>query len=182
MPLAAASVKREPIHSRSVSSYGYRREDGLWDIEGHLVDTKSYSFSNMDRGTVESGEPVHEMWLRITVDDDLVIHATEASTEHGPFNICRGAVGNFSKIEDIKIGPGFRREINKLVGGTHGCTHVRELLAAIATTAFQTIIPITSKKASGSPAKNNQFIGTCHAYAPGSEVVRKLWPEHYEEV
>lgn len=177
MPLSKNNIKRELIHKRRIQCYGYRREDNLWDIEGHLIDTKTYDFSNMDRGSVSAGEPVHEMWLRITVDDDLVIHATEAATEFGPFNICPGAVPNFSKIKNIKIGPGFRAEINKLVGGSLGCTHLRELLGPMATTAFQTIIPIRSKKANGNAAKNHSLIGSCHAYSPGGEVVRRIWPE-----
>ena len=27
-------------------------------------------FENADRGTIHAGEPVHEMWLRPTIDDD----------------------------------------------------------------------------------------------------------------
>lgn len=181
MPLSDSKVERELLHNRTVQCYGYRRQDGFWDIEGHLVDTKTYDFSNTDRGAVTAGEPVHEMWLRITVDDDLVVHQTEASTEQGPFNICVGAVANFPSIKDVKIGPGFRREINKQVGGTHGCTHLRELLGPMATTAFQTIIPIRSRKANGNAAKNYSLIGSCHAYAPGSEVVKRLWPEYDSE-
>ena len=180
MPLSESNSKRELIHKRKVECCGYRRQDGLWDIEGHLIDTKTYDFSNMDRGQVKAGEPVHEMWLRITVDDDLVIQATEASTEYGPFSICPGAVPNFSKIKNIKIRPGFRGEVNKVVGGAHGCTHLRELLGAMATTAFQTIVPIRSKKANGNTAKNTGLVGTCYAYAPGSEVVKRLWPEYKE--
>lgn len=177
MPLSKNKVRRKLVHKRSVECHGYRRDDNLWDIEGHLIDTKTYDFSNRDRGTVRAGEPVHEMWLRITVDDDLVIHETEASTEYGPFNICPGAVPNFSKIKNIKIGQGFRAEINKLVGGSLGCTHLRELLGPMATTAFQTIIPIRSKKTSGNSGKNYSLVGTCHAYAQGSEVAKRLWPE-----
>ena len=177
MPLSKNNVKRELIHKRKVECYGYRRDDDLWDIEGHLIDTKTYDFSNMDRGPVRAGEPVHEMWLRITVDDDLMIQETEAATEYGPFNICPGAVPNFSKIKDIKIGPGFRSKINKLVGGAMGCTHLRELLGPMATTAFQTIVPIRSKKSNGNAAKDHSLLESCHAYARGSEVVKRLWPE-----
>ena len=180
MPLSESNSKRELIHNRTVECYGYRRDDGLWDIEGHLIDTKTYDFTNLDRGPVKAGEPVHEMWLRITVDDDLVIHKTEASTEYGPFNICPGAVPNFSEIKNIKIGPGFRRDVNKVVGGIHGCTHLRELLGSIATTAVQTIIPIKAKTANGNSAKNSSLVGTCHAYTPGSEVVKRLWPDYKE--
>ena len=68
MPLSP-SVEREPIHTRTVVCRGFRRADGLWDIEGHLTDIKSYDFESQFRGTVTSGTPVHQMWLRLTVDD-----------------------------------------------------------------------------------------------------------------
>jgi hypothetical protein len=178
MPLSESNSIRELIHERKVTCNGYRRDDGLWDIEGHLTDTKAYDFSNMDRGPVPAGEPVHEMWLRITVDDDLMIHATEASTEYAPFNICPGAVANFSKIRNIKIGPGFQKEVARLVGGSSGCTHLRELLGPMATTAIQTIVPIRSKKDNGDATRISSLVGTCHAYAPGSEVVQRLWPDY----
>ncbi len=76
MPLSEPNA-REHIHTRDISCRGYRREDGLWDIEGHLVDTKTYAFDNRFRGEVAPGMPVHEMWLRVTVDDDLRIKDVE---------------------------------------------------------------------------------------------------------
>ena len=49
MPLPAPAP-RQLLHKRVVQCWGYRREDGLWDIEGRLVDTKTYPFPNEDRG------------------------------------------------------------------------------------------------------------------------------------
>ena len=79
MPLSSPAA-REHIHNRTVECRGYRREDGLWDIEGRLVDVKTYTFHNNERGDVPPGEPVHEMWIRLTVDDDMKIHGVEATT------------------------------------------------------------------------------------------------------
>ena len=44
MPLSAAA-DREHIHTRNVECRGYRRTDGLWDVEGHLTDVKAYPFT-----------------------------------------------------------------------------------------------------------------------------------------
>ena len=41
MPLST-SAPRQLMHNRAIECRGYQREDGLWDIEGHLVDTKTY--------------------------------------------------------------------------------------------------------------------------------------------
>ena len=59
---------REPLHTRRVECRGYRRTDGLWDIEGHLVDTKAYPFANSFRGELTPGEPLHAYLLRDTHD------------------------------------------------------------------------------------------------------------------
>ena len=68
-----ARRRASPSIPAHIECRGFRRADGLWDIEGHLTDTKTYDFDTQFRGTVASGAPVHEMWLRLTVDDDLVI-------------------------------------------------------------------------------------------------------------
>ena len=74
---------REPVHHRRIDCRGYRRADGLWDIEGHLTDTKSYPFTNSFRGEVAPGEPIHDMWLRLTVDDEFTVIRAEAATDAG---------------------------------------------------------------------------------------------------
>lgn len=178
MPLSNPAP-REPIHERRVECRGYRREDGLWDIEGHLVDVKTYDFENTDRGHVAAGVPVHEMWVRITIDDDFLVHDAEASTEYAPFTICPHAAPSMKEIKGMRIGSGWRREINRRIGGTLGCTHLRELLGPMATTAVQTIVPIKSKSLKPAAGKRPALLGTCHAYAPDSPVVKRLWPEHY---
>ncbi len=180
MPLSPPT-NREQIHHRAVECRGYRREDGLWDIEGYLRDTKSYTFSNQDRGEMEPGTPIHEMWLRLTVDDELLIHEAEASLDYGPYNICPRIATNYANLKGLRIGPGWRREINKIVGGVNGCTHLRELLGPVATTAFQTIYPIMSRQRRRAGEKQRPaMLGSCHAYSADSEVVKRLWPDYYK--
>ena len=54
MPLGTAT-DRELVHGRTIICQGYRRADGLWDIEGHLVDTKAYSFPTGRDGARNGG-------------------------------------------------------------------------------------------------------------------------------
>ncbi|MCK6450308.1 MAG: DUF2889 domain-containing protein, partial [Alphaproteobacteria bacterium] len=105
MPLSPA-VPREPMHRREVECRGYRRADGLWDIEGHLVDTKTYAFDNAWRGRVEPGTPVHEMWIRLTLDTALNIKAVEAQTDFSPYEMCGGITPDFQKLVGLRIAPG----------------------------------------------------------------------------
>jgi hypothetical protein len=184
MPLSAAPP-REPIHTRRIDCRGYRRADGLWDIEGHLTDVKAYDFDTQFRGHVAAGEPVHEMWVRITVDDELTIRAIEAVTDNSPFPaVCPAIAPNFQRLQGLAIRPGFLSEVRRLLGGVQGCTHLVELMGPLATTAFQTIVPYRDRlrRESGAkrdPAKKPRLLDTCHALASASEVVKRLWPDFY---
>ncbi|MGH7056944.1 MAG: DUF2889 domain-containing protein [Acetobacteraceae bacterium] len=181
MPLSKPTA-RELLHSRDITVRGYRRADGNFDVEAHLVDTKSYSFPNVDRGEITAGEPLHEMWVRITVDENLLILACEAVTDHGPFTICPDAAANFSRLEGLVIGRGFLKAANERIGGVHGCTHLRELLQQLGTVAFQTIWPVRKHNGPDTTPESRaapRLLNACYAYASNSPVVARRWPNLY---
>lgn len=182
MPLSAPAA-REELHDRDIALRGYRRHDGLFDIEAHLVDTKTYAFDNVDRGRVEPGVPLHGMWARMTVDQDMLIVAFEACIEYSPYSICPGATPSFAGLAGIRIGKGFIRQAMERVGGTKGCTHLRELLQPMATVAFQTLYAVRRKQedagAAGATPARPPILDTCHAYASASPVVKRTWPHFY---
>ena len=197
MPLSQPA-ERELLHSRDIEIRGYRRSDGLYDIEAQLTDTKSQGFANRDRGYIEAGEPVHGMWLRLTVDEEKTIIASEAASDYTPYAICPAAAPNFARLAGLRIKPGFLKEAVKRVGGTIGCTHLRELLQQMATTVFQTIDPARARRdvaADGDVEKRGSdrfdariaarmggppaILNTCIAYGTDSPVVQRRLPHLY---
>ena len=178
MPLSPPAA-RQHIHTRTVQLNGYRRDDGLWDVEGHLVDIKSYNFPNKDRGgAIPAGEPVHEMWVRLSIDAHYHIHQVEVVTDHAPFFLCGDITPDFQKLVGLNLGPGFLKELRSRFGGVHGCTHIVELLAPIATTAFQTLAPLVKSELRGH--KRPRILDTCHALDSSGPIVQREWPEWYE--
>lgn len=178
MPLSEPA-ERELLHLRDIAIRGYRRADGLFDIEAHLTDSKTYEFSNQDRGHIEVGEPLHGMWLRMTLDEGLTIVACEASTEFAPYTVCPDAAPNFSRLAGLSIKRGFLKAAADRIGGTAGCTHLRELLQQIATTALQTIYAVRRQPERPDSAEKPTLLNTCFAYATDSPVVRRRWPHLY---
>ncbi len=57
-------LPRDELHLRRMEMRGYRRHDGLYDIEAHLTDTKTTPLERSE-GTVPAGMPLHDMWLRL---------------------------------------------------------------------------------------------------------------------
>ena len=115
MPLSPAAA-RQPIHHRSINCKGYQREDGLWDIEAHLRDNKFVPFHTQTRGDLSPEDAVHDMWIRITVDDDYLIHDLEAVIDASPFVVCPEITSRFQLLKGLRIGAGWNKMLKELLG------------------------------------------------------------------
>ncbi len=179
MPLTKPA-RRELHHTRTLVCQGFQREDGLWDIEGHMTDVKTRSLDNPERdGYVPAGEPFHDMWLRLTLDPALEIHRVEAVIDASPFNICPAIAAAFRKLEGSRIGPGWQRQAKALLGGVQGCTHLSEMLIPLATTAVQTLWPSAREDVMRLGA--GVMLNSCHGWAQNGSVIKQYLPELYTE-
>ncbi len=187
MPLSKPKQRTE-FHHRNIDCHGYHREDGLWDIEAHLIDTKNYIINLDTQGTLQAKEaPLHEMWLRLTLDDELIIHEVEAVTDASPFHRCVDITENFQKLKGLQIVAGFNQKVKMLFKGVEGCTHLTELLAPLASTAFQTIYSGNRKlrewrgepKTEDETGKRPELLDSCYALASDGEVVKRHWSTFY---
>jgi hypothetical protein len=188
MPLSPAAPRRH-IHTRRIHCEGFLREDGLWDIEAHMTDVKTYAFTTSYRGEIQAGEPIHDMRIRLTVDDSLTVKAIEVVTDSAPYGICPAIAPNFQRLVGVTIGQGWRRAVTQNLSGVEGCTHLVELLQPVATVAFQTVVPYKNRRiaqpgshaalAPPQPPQKPAIIDTCHAYASDGPIVAKAWPQFY---
>jgi hypothetical protein len=176
MPLSQPG-ERELLHLRDIAIRGYRRADGLFDIDAEIADAKSYGFSISDR-RLEPGDKLHNMVVRMTVDERLTIVACEAVTEAGPFATCGGGAETFGRLVGLTIRAGFLREANARIGGVDGCTHIRELLQQMATVAFQTTFVLRQRQ-TASEHEASRLVNSCHAYSSAGPLVRRRWPNLY---
>ena len=166
MPLSTVDVDREPIHTRAIECRSFRRSDGLWDIEGHLTDVKAYPFSNEFRGEIKPGDPLHDMWIRLTVDREFIVQQIEVHTDSGPYEMCPAILPNFQKLSGLKIGPGWNRRVRESLGGARGCAHLVDMLKPIATVAFHTV-----RFSDSAPANAAEKQKASESVTPASEYV-----------
>lgn len=182
MPLSPPG-ERTLTHTRVVTCHGFKRTDDLWDIEGRIVDTKPYAFPNKDRGgEIKADEALHDMSIRLTLDDNLKVRDAEAVIDDSPYNYCKCVTAVVKQLIGLQIAPGWTSKSKLAMGSNRGCTHLTELLGPIATTAIQTLF--SSKSRSKDNANRNRklshsFIDSCHSYAADSPVVKEHWPESY---
>ena len=184
------SAARELLHKRDFAFEGYRRADGHYDIEGRMTDRKSYAFPNDFRGEIAAEEPLHDMRIRVTIDDAFRILDVSADTAAAPFEICPAITPVFASLKGERIGRGWSALLKEKFGGVQGCTHHVELLRTLATVAFQTVYGEQQRRRrekAGPPGasaegkkKRPAFIDTCHALAADGEVVKQSWPDFYQ--
>ncbi len=177
------AAPRKHLHTRQVRFDGYLREDGLWDIEATLCDTKSHSWRSTDRGPLPAGTPIHDMFIRLTLDDALTIRAVATGMPSAPHGECIQAADPMQKMVGHRIGPGWRGTIDKHLGGVKGCTHLRELLFNMATAAYQTIPGHRAqlRREAGLPEGDGDqppfFLGKCLGWDFEGPAVQRHFPE-----
>ena len=176
-------VSRRLIHTRKTTFNGYLRDDGLWDIEAQLVDTKSYTAHMNERNLVPAGEPVHDMALRLTLDDNMKVLDIATGMHYVPFGQCRDVLDPMRGLIGLQIGPGWRMAVGRVIGGELGCTHLRELLFGAATAAYQTIGSYRhhEREVRGEPQTRDldrppHYIGQCMSWGRSSPVVARYEP------
>ena len=180
MPLAPCAPRRE-LHHRLIDMRTYEREDGLYDVEARLVDRKPFPFKRESSPIpIPAGQALHDLWLRVTVDDDYVVRSIEASSDVTPWPLCKETERTLSVLVGERIARGWSAVVKERLRGAASCTHLMEMLIPMATTALQGIRGIHRERvreldANGVPLK----IDSCYAYGRQREVVKMLWPVHH---
>ena len=177
---------RKLSHTRTVVYQGFDREDGLWDIEATLTDVKPYSFQVPNEPVMPAQEPIHSLKIRVTLNDQMVIQDIATSMDEIPHPECAGAPHGMHLLIGSTMGRGWRKVINQHVGGTAGCTHLREMLANMATAAFQTLPSGQWHRVelAGQPqpeiTQAPHHLGQCHSWAYDSPTVQRAYPMFYK--
>jgi hypothetical protein len=165
-----------------VTYNGYARDDGLWDIEAELRDVKTYDFHIPSQEPRAAGLPIHNLFIRLTVNDDMVVQDIATSMADFPHPECIQAPVNMHQMTGSTLGPGWRKAIERHVGGVLGCTHLREMLFNMATAAYQTIPSGMQyqRELDGVPEpvpeKPPLHVGKCMSWAFDGPVVERHYP------
>jgi hypothetical protein len=172
-------IEREEIHHRRLDLRFYGRSDGLYEVEGRLVDRKSHPFRRpLASEDTPPGVPMHDIVVRLVIDESLLVHDAYALMQTTPFAVCHGAADTLAPLKGLRIGAGWNKRVRERLGGVASCTHITELLGPLATTALQGLSPQRLARTSGPDGEQERQakVDSCYAYAAGRDVVARLWP------
>ncbi len=177
MPLPPCTALRQRLHVRRIAYEGWQRDDGLFDIEAQLVDTKDHDYDLL-AGTRRAGDPVHDMRARVTTGRDFVIHDLVACIDRMPYpGACDRITQRYPQLVGCNLMHGFRKALFDTLGGVHGCSHLTELIAFLPTAALQTFAGLRREI---EPHEEKPFqLDRCHALEHTTDTVRRYYPKWY---
>lgn len=177
MPLPPTTAPRTRKHVRSVQLEGYRRDDGCWDIEARLIDVKDQDYP-LSSGLRRRGEPVHDMSVRVTIDQQMTIRDAAACTDGMPYvGYCDRITPDYAQLVGLNLFHGFRTAVRQLFRSTRGCSHLSELLMFLPTAALQTFA--SDVPDSDDSAHKPYQLDRCHALESHSDAVQRYYPRWY---
>lgn len=176
---------KELVHTRQISCRGYRRKDGLWQIEAGVADEKGQAVPFNSRPAVLPGELIHHFSLCVVIDDDYQIRDVAAKTLAAPWPVCSDIATDYRKLIGLRIGPGFNRAVREILGGTLGCTHLTDLLTQVGNTYMQASYPdrLARQKLKGADprqwpdTRTLAFVDGCHAWRKDGPVLAGEYPQ-----
>jgi hypothetical protein len=170
-------VNRTLEHHREVNFKIYAREDGLWDIEGRLLDTKTRAHAIPNYRSWNAGQPIHEMVISITLDSSLNVVNIEVLMNSFPLMNCHEAIPPMAQLVNKSLAYGWRKSVDDLLSGVNGCTHLRELLYSFPTAAFQGVTGFLSRqKDSDTPPAH---LGRCVGWSFSGPAVLRFYPKFH---
>jgi hypothetical protein len=171
--------KGEKLHTRNieVSIYDY---DGQRIIaEGVFKDDRLQETHLITGETFPKGA-IHHMAIRLLVNSsNFLIEDIDVELLSVPRPVCRETIDCLSPLKGLTVTKGFTSKVKRLVGGTKGCTHLMELILAMAPVIFQGFAALQSQRPGAFDSElvkmmSQSLVNTCHAWRADGPVVEKL--------
>jgi hypothetical protein len=177
MPLPPAAPTRQLKHRRSIDVSVHARGNGLWEVDAEIRDTKTRD-AKLAGGIRAAGEPIHDMLLRIVVDERFNILEAGSETRAMPYpGHCDDLGDTYAQLVGLNLLKGFRRDVKERLGGTAGCTHLTELTQVLPTAVIQAFAgEVINTREDGSSDTPPFQLDRCHALRRDGPAVARFYP------
>ena len=177
MALPIAAPERQLSHQRSIDVQIFTRGNGLWEVDARVRDVRAQD-ANTATGVLPAGKPIHDMLLRLVVDEQFNVIEAGARTEAQPYaGACENHGDAYGRLVGLNLMQGFRRSVKERLGGIKGCTHITELSQVLPTAVVQAfagqVLDVRGREPGS--ARPMQIDG-CHALRADGPVVARYYP------
>lgn len=178
MALPPAAPERQLKHRRSINVQIYARGNGLWEVDAEITDVKTRD-AKLAGGLRLAGDPIHDMLLRIVVNEQLDIVEAGSETRWMPYpGHCDDHDDAYASLVGLNLLKGFRQAVKERLGGVAGCTHITELTQVLPTAVIQAFAGEVIDTREDSASRPFQ-IDRCHALRSDGSAVKIFYPRWY---
>jgi hypothetical protein len=180
MTLPQAAAERQLKHRRQIDVQVYARGNGLWEVDATLTDIKT-RIANMADGPRPPGTPIHDMLLRLVVNEKLDIIEAGSETRWAPYTgSCDRHGDAYGRLVGLNLAKQFRQQLRERLGGVLGCTHITELSQTLPTAVIQAFAgEVIDTRGTAENARQPFQIDRCHALRSDGDIVRLHHPRWY---
>lgn len=157
------------LHTRKIEVTTYDFDEQRIIVEGVLQD-EIFQESHAITGETFPKGIIHHMAIRLLVNcNHLLIEDVDVDLISMPRDVCRETLDCLAPIKGLTLTGGFFLKIKNIAGGSKGCTHLLELLQAMAPAVFQGYAAKqTQTPAVSDPNRAKQMlqwvVDTCHPW------------------
>ena len=182
MALPPAAPARTLQHRRSIAIDIFARGNGLWEVDAQLTDLRTRE-SRLPSGPRPAGQPIHDMLLRLVIDERFNIVEAGAETRGMPYpGMCDDYGDAYGRLVGLNLMRRFRQGVKERLGGTRGCTHITEMTQDLPTAVVQAFAGTVIDTRGDADAAEQPFqIDRCHALRADGEAVRIHYPRWYRQ-
>ncbi len=180
MALPTAASDRQLKHRRHIDVHIYARGNGLWEVDARITDVRARE-TQMATGMLPAGAPIHDMLLRLVVDERFNVVEAGAETLAAPYpGSCSDYGDLYGRLVGLNLMLGFRHAVKERLGGIQGCTHITELTQVLPTAVVQAFAGEVIDTRGDSAESTQPFqIDRCRALRADGPAVKTYYPRWY---
>ena len=180
MALPTAARERQLKHRRCIEVEIYACGNGLWEVDARINDVRTGP-TRMATGMLPAGQPIHDMLLRLVVDERFNVIDAGAQTTAMPYpGECERYGDAYARLKGLNLMKGFRQAVKERLGGVLGCTHLTELTQVLPTAVVQAFAgEVIDTRGDREHSPQPFQIDRCHALRADGPTVQTYYPRWY---
>lgn len=168
------------VHTRDIQLATYPHTDGRVIVHGILKDQRHIKIFDVTGAVIDQGI-VHHMDVKLLIKSDpLMIEDALAQMICVPMPECNATLDTIEKLKGLEIKSGYSKNIRTIVGGKTGCTHLSQLILAMAQEIVQGSLTQKGKNKSPVPKDLDSFsekrflIDSCRMWSHQGPKIKRL--------
>jgi hypothetical protein len=174
-------LKKELIHTRTISVNCYETDGERLVIEGYLTDERFFPYIIHALNEKRDAGLMHHIALTMELTiPQMNIISIKVEMPVVPDTGCNNVKETVQKLTGRRIQPGFTNEVKAILGKASGCVHLTNLVLAMSSAAVQGLWSYFSRSREGGTAPSlpgtdgSMLLDSCYMWRKDGPFVKNI--------